>query len=153
LNEKKQIIFDQLVVKNQILAPSIMIKRNVFDVVGNYDESLSFEDYDMNLRISRKFKVMYYPDNLVYYRKHTSNLTSKIYFNYKEYFKIYSKHVDSNNRMLETKIHELINILFYSERDFLLKELKPFNFRSFFALIALKSRLPRRFFKFIFPPQ
>lgn len=40
-----------------IMAPSVLIKKGVFDIVGNYDERLYFEDWDLWLRISKEFKI------------------------------------------------------------------------------------------------
>lgn len=61
-------IFEQLVAQNVISAPTVMLRRTVFDQVGGYDESLGAEDYDMWLRIARRYRWAFVDEPLVYYR-------------------------------------------------------------------------------------
>lgn len=61
-------IFGQLVAQNVIPAPTVMLRRNVLDQVGGYDESLGAEDYDMWLRIARRYRWAFVDEPLVYYR-------------------------------------------------------------------------------------
>ncbi len=53
---------------NFIPAQSALIRRSVYHQVGVYDESLSLEDHDMWLRISRQFHFAFYPTPLAKYR-------------------------------------------------------------------------------------
>ncbi len=57
-----------------VRAPSVLIKKQIFDVVGNYDERLFFEDWDLWLRIVKKAKIK--KDNYVNvkYRMHSSSM-------------------------------------------------------------------------------
>ncbi len=48
-----------------ISTPSMMMKRSVFDALGGYDESLSYEDFDFWVRAARKFKFAFTDDILV----------------------------------------------------------------------------------------
>lgn len=60
-----------------ITNPSVMVKREIFEELGNFDEALYYsEDYDMWLRIIAKYPIGYIPDVLVQYRKHTSNMST-----------------------------------------------------------------------------
>ena len=52
-------VFNKLLEQNQISAPSVMLRTATVREVGGYDESLSFEDWDMWLRLSRKYKVKF----------------------------------------------------------------------------------------------
>ena len=61
-------IHDLLWDGNFIPAQSALIRRAVYDAVGVYDESLSLEDWDMWLRISRHFDFAFYPKPLAKYR-------------------------------------------------------------------------------------
>ena len=72
-------IFMQLLRGNWIPAPAAMIRTNVFSEVGIYDEDLPYEDYDMWLRISRRFKIAYVPGNLVNYREVSGSLTDVVF--------------------------------------------------------------------------
>ena len=37
----------------------MMMRKSVFDALGGYDESLSYEDFDFWVRAARKFKFAY----------------------------------------------------------------------------------------------
>lgn len=53
--------------------PSICIRRECFQKVGKYDESLLCEDPDMFLRISKEYKIGYIKKVLVLHRIHVNN--------------------------------------------------------------------------------
>lgn len=48
-----------------ICGTSIMIRKNVVDQMGGYDEALQYEDFDLWVRSSRQFKYFYIPVPLV----------------------------------------------------------------------------------------
>ncbi len=48
-----------------ICGPTMMIRREVLDVLGGYDVSLAYEDFDFWIRSSRSFKYVYLPKALV----------------------------------------------------------------------------------------
>ena len=50
-----------------ISAPSVMIKRSVLDAVGVFDEQLKIDDWDLWLRISKKFAVGFQKKWFVYW--------------------------------------------------------------------------------------
>jgi Glycosyl transferase family 2 len=52
-------LFDVLWQGNFIPAMTTLIRRKCFTKVGNYDEDLCFEDWDMWMRISRRFRFVY----------------------------------------------------------------------------------------------
>jgi hypothetical protein len=52
-------LFDLLWERSFIPAMATLIRRECFTKVGNYDEQLCFEDWDMWMRISRKFRFIY----------------------------------------------------------------------------------------------
>jgi glycosyltransferase involved in cell wall biosynthesis len=52
-------LFDVLWEGNFIPAMTTLIRRDCFTKVGRYDEDLCFEDWDMWMRISRKFRFVY----------------------------------------------------------------------------------------------
>jgi len=74
----KQFTFDNQFEENEIFAPSSIFTREVFDRIGNWDESLPIEDWDFNLRLlDAGFVVNYLDEELVCYRIHGSNTTGK----------------------------------------------------------------------------
>lgn len=70
-------IFPMLLERNFISAPSVLIRCNCYETVGIYDENLSYEDYDMWLRISQKFEFAFCPIVLTKYRILSSSLSRK----------------------------------------------------------------------------
>lgn len=59
-----------------IPAPAASVRRECYDTVGLYDESLAIEDLDFWLRASRVTRFAYLCAPLVRYRKHERNFTS-----------------------------------------------------------------------------
>lgn len=72
-------IFEELLFGECFIPASTpMIKKNVFDIVGCYDESLRIEDFDMWLRISKLFKILYIPIPLTHMRINENSLGSNV---------------------------------------------------------------------------
>ena len=74
-NIKEGYVFDDILKLSFIPAIATIVKNSVLDEIGMYDERLISEDYDMWLRITKKFKVIYNADRLVQYRRHPSSFT------------------------------------------------------------------------------
>lgn len=62
-----------------ICPPTFMAKKEVFDQLGGYDESLAYEDFDFFVRSSRKFKFCYTDKVLVQKRVLPASLSAKQY--------------------------------------------------------------------------
>lgn len=71
-------IFSVLLEANFIPAMSTLIRRSVYARVGNYDERLVYEDWDMWLRISRQFRFTYSTYVSAKYRIVSSSLTRAV---------------------------------------------------------------------------
>lgn len=61
-------VFSELVDGNFIPAMATMIRRCAIDMVGGYDEQLTYEDYDMWLRLARFFEFSFCPGKVARYR-------------------------------------------------------------------------------------
>ena len=61
-------IFSRLADGNFIPAMSTLIRRSALEHVGGYDERLTYEDFDMWLRLSREFAFQFLPGELARYR-------------------------------------------------------------------------------------
>ncbi len=59
-------------------APSVTVRRRIYDVIGPYDTSLAIEDLDCWFRASRHFDFGYARYPLVRYRVHGTNFSSGI---------------------------------------------------------------------------
>lgn len=65
--------FDGLLLKDNIICSSVMVKRTVLDDVGDFNESRKVragEDYELWLRVARKHKIKYIKEPLIKYRSH-----------------------------------------------------------------------------------
>lgn len=71
-------IFEELLERNFLPAMSCLIRTELFEHLGGYDNELLYEDYDFFLRLSNKYKVVYYDSILVSYRVHEDNLHQKM---------------------------------------------------------------------------
>jgi hypothetical protein len=72
-------VYEALLRCHFISAPSMMIRREVLEVLGGYDETLSYEDFDFWLRSSRLYKYVYSPKILVKKRILNHSLSSYRY--------------------------------------------------------------------------
>jgi glycosyltransferase involved in cell wall biosynthesis len=62
-------LFSRLIRREfQIPSPATMVRRNAVAAVGGYDESLSYEDMDMWLRLSHAYRFCYVPGAVCRYR-------------------------------------------------------------------------------------
>jgi GT2 family glycosyltransferase len=62
-----------------ICPPAVLFSRKALQIVGGYNESLSYEDLDVWLRLARKFPVYWFPETIVNYRKHDSSMSAGIF--------------------------------------------------------------------------
>ena len=64
--------------RQQIFTPSIVVKRAVYEDLGGFDERLKWcEDWEMWVRISKKYEFGYLPLPLACYREHNTSNTAK----------------------------------------------------------------------------
>jgi len=64
--------------KNTIFSPTLMYKREIFDIIGGFNESkdvYSFEEFEFNLRVLKAgFKIGYCNNVLAFYRRHPNQI-------------------------------------------------------------------------------
>ncbi len=87
-------LFEVLLEGNFIPAPSVAVYRRALLEIGGYDESLSYEDYDLWLRLTRTGALAYCAEPMVEYRIHEQNLHRKITNWRQTNYWIYRKHID-----------------------------------------------------------
>lgn len=69
-------IYDQLLHECFIFTPTVMMRRDIVERVGLFDESLRIsEDYDLWLRIAKSYEVLYIDTPLLNRHRSDSNLT------------------------------------------------------------------------------
>lgn len=59
---------------NIICSVSALMNKKIFQELGGYDESLIYEDYDLWIRMARKYSILYLDDIIVEKRKLISSL-------------------------------------------------------------------------------
>jgi len=84
--------YNLLLADNMIPAMSGLMKSSIIKSIGGWDENLTFEDYDMWLRLSKNFDFIYDKINSCSYRLHGSNSHKKGNFLSLSLFDIYIKH-------------------------------------------------------------
>lgn len=72
-------VYAQVLSRYFINSPTMMMRRQVFEKLGGYDESLAYEDFDFWVRSSRYFKYWYTPRPLVKRRVLSSSLGRRQY--------------------------------------------------------------------------
>ncbi len=61
-------VFERLLRGNFLPTPTVMVRRSALDAVGDYDEALFHEDYDMWLRLADRYEFRYLPRIVTNYR-------------------------------------------------------------------------------------
>lgn len=75
----KEFTFEQLINRNKISALTVVVRKDVFNEVGVFDESLLIEDWDMWLRISHAgYKIGFVNEVVAFYRYHENNLSKDL---------------------------------------------------------------------------
>jgi glycosyltransferase involved in cell wall biosynthesis len=109
-------IFERLLEKNHITgsSSSVLVKREVFDKVGCFDESLRYsEDYEMWLRIASEYEIDYVDDCLVRIQGHDDNASNNISAIEKGGFAVLDRIFSQEN--IKAKIKDNKNF-YYSKR-------------------------------------
>lgn len=69
----------RLSIRQRIQTPSVVVRRDVYQAVGDYRSDLCFAlDWEMWVRIATKYQVWYEPRALACYRRHDANETSRL---------------------------------------------------------------------------
>ena len=157
--------FDRLLLRNNIVASSVMIRREMIDQVGFFDESLeACENWDLWIRIARVAPIDFIDTALTFYRIHQGNMSKNIDKMRRSRLKIIDKHLplqNNNPHLLEQRR----NALFFAHMTFakahmentdlkearreLLKAARMRPTETICYQLYLKSLLGKRVFKFI----
>lgn len=72
-------VFEMIIKRYFICTPTMMIRKEVFDRLGGYDETLAFEDFDFWVRSSRYFEYVYTDEVLMKKRKLNTSMSANRY--------------------------------------------------------------------------
>lgn len=91
------VTFDKLFANNNFIYPStVLIKKDVFEACGLFDQGLSaVEDYDMWLRIAKKIAISGINNPLTLIRLHEKNMSKDITRMLESELKVIEKHICS----------------------------------------------------------
>jgi glycosyltransferase involved in cell wall biosynthesis len=148
LSLKSGNFYNELIEGNFIPAMSVVYKTELLKKFGTWDENLSFEDYDMWLRLAKQYNFLYDAEPTVKYRLHETNLSKTLDSWFRSGFLIYLKHLD-NDRINYLCIKSLKDL--YKENN---KDLRYYSNLYFekkepsdFMLKCIKANIPYFFYK------
>lgn len=71
--------FTQLLLKNDIVASSVMVRRSALDAVGHFDPELrACENWELWTRIAHRFPIDRVEERLTLYRQHPNNMSRNL---------------------------------------------------------------------------
>ena len=74
---KNGFLYPELLRRNYIGGPTLLIRRECFEEIGFFDERLAiFEDWDMVLRLSKRYDAVFVAEPLYDYFEHEKSLTT-----------------------------------------------------------------------------
>jgi glycosyltransferase involved in cell wall biosynthesis len=144
---KKEVYYENLLnAKANFIAPmSAAIKLDVLKELNGYDENLNFEDYDMFLRILKKYDLKYSDTILAKYRIHDESFcrASRIDWEW-NYFNIFLKHheheiaISQIKKILDNVIKTQWNIYDYIKK---IKKINSFSTRAKLYFFILETEI------------
>lgn len=149
-NYKSGDIFSDLLLQRfWIPAGTVLMKREIFDRVGGYDEKLKIEDYDLWLRIASEFKFVYLDKQMYYYRLHGNNTSGDIGKMEIEINKIFRKWEKHPLYTQAIERNELVFFSHYARNNKLLAikkfpKIVKFFYTKFFWIGLIKLVLPKK---------
>lgn len=97
-------IYDNLLKESFVFAQTVIVKREILNEVGMFDEGLRIaEDRDLWLRVGEKYQIGFMDEVLTIRRKHDSNLTNKTELYISSQIKMFEKHLKRRMGDLEHK--------------------------------------------------
>lgn len=94
-------MFDLLLLENRIPVASVVLRREIFNVAGPFEESRTYqacEDYDLWLKLAAQGALFYgMPAKLVKYRRHSMAMTVKESKVLKPMLRVIRRHIDNGN--------------------------------------------------------
>lgn len=121
-------IFEPLLTDNFIPAMSVLLKMECYQAVGNFDEQLVYEDYDMWLRLSKRYKFLFSDYMSVKYRIKDKSLSTSILWEVPN-TKILLKHVDHHPLVLQ-KLRQLTLTAYRKDQKKVFEILSASNLRD-----------------------
>ncbi|MCU0393035.1 MAG: glycosyltransferase [Thermoflexibacter sp.] len=152
-------VYKHILARSFISAPSMMWRKSILEEIGGYDESLSYEDYDLWVRTSQKYKYYFIDKCLVkkrilkdshgssfYKRKNNKHLSSTLKVHYKA---LAQNQSEEENQALAVSVRYHLRLSFFTENHQivaqfgeLLKQMNLLRFSDKLLMFLAKLRLP-----------
>lgn len=129
-----------------VSTPTVLIKMEALSNIGSYDETLVQEDFDMWLRFSNKYKILYSDDIFVKYRV----LPTALSFDYSLSEKLFNERIRVANKFLKANPlykEPVLKHQAYCYRQLVNLALKKKNFKLLFQIINAKQAMFSKFNK------
>ncbi|RZK32802.1 MAG: glycosyltransferase [Hymenobacter sp.] len=143
-------IFPILLEDNFMPVMTALIRKECFANCGAFDETLMYEDWDILLRIARKYEFVYSDYVAAEYRIHATNATKRLRTlpALETNFKLLSKHLGINaeyDAVIKGKLRHLLDYMYSLKSPRLREHMEQYN--AYFneeglLKFALKSGLP-----------
>jgi glycosyltransferase involved in cell wall biosynthesis len=112
-------IYDVLRVHNVMVGSSVVVRRDAFDQAGGFDEGLtSIENWDLWIRIARRWTIECIDQPLTFYRMHDGNRSGSVQLRRQNIFRVLEKHHDAADHSPEGRrirrdayFHAYFNVL------------------------------------------
>lgn len=126
-------VYKNVLEKYFICTPTMIMRTEILHLMGGYDESLKFEDFDFWVRSSVQFKYFYQDEILTYKRKTPGSLGTQVYKKgsgiLASYYTVCNKAYDLNRDqeefdLLAARIRTFIRKCFYAQEFELAIEFK-----------------------------
>lgn len=143
---QKEKQFEELLKRNYLSGIGCLIKREVLEVAGLWDETLLAEDWALWIRIAAKFSIASVNKYLFFYRKHANAISGNYKFMYNAKMQLYHTYENINPHKKETiqciKNTYLSNkVMSNTSIGLLFEIIKNYRGKKFFKLLV-KSLLP-----------
>jgi glycosyltransferase involved in cell wall biosynthesis len=69
--------FTELIHKNFIPAPTVVLRNELVKKTGGYDETVVYNDWDMWLKLTKEYKIMFADRTTVSYRIHSNSIMAE----------------------------------------------------------------------------
>lgn len=133
-------IFEKLIFGNFIPAPSLLIKAEMYKKLGDYDENTWIEDWEFALRIAQFYKIAYTGKPLVYYRRHSHNIS----FNNSmvlEEWKLLNKYDQDGKNSAALNNFAKHKFFDFEEKEKIIKIYRKYKYHNSLLLFFLKNNL------------
>lgn len=120
--------YQTLISRSYISSPTVVFRSQVLKREGGYDATLSYEDFDIQIRLTSKYQVVFSDHIGVYKRKHSNSLSANQYRRYQsemlpstlrvcEKIRELNESLDENSALKERIIFELKHALWSANFD------------------------------------